>query len=198
MVEIQAVPSDYKPLITSESDPIQVDFLPQAVLSLPGRLGMTFAPGKRNVGMRAIWKRDLEMDLTRIRDHYRADLLTTLLEEPEMSYLKIPHLRAIAQEMGIQSVWFPIQDFGTPSSITGLAELVHTLLAAVEQGQIVVVHCRAGLGRTGLVTASCLVRMGYSTEEAFAHVRSVRPGSVETPAQEAFVQAFCDRLKHQS
>lgn len=195
MVDTQAVPLEVKPLITSETDPIQVDFLPASVLALPGRLGMTFAPGKCTIGMRAIWQRDLDADLTRIREVYRADVLATLLEEPEMGYLKIPDIRAIAQHKGMQSVWFPIQDFGAPQSITELDALVTLLLSAVEQGKTVVIHCRAGLGRTGLVTASCLVRLGYTPHDAFAQVRAVRPGSVETPAQESFVQSFADRLK---
>jgi Cyclin-dependent kinase inhibitor 3 (CDKN3) len=195
MVDTQAVSLEVKPLITSETDPILVDFLPASVLPLPGRLGMTYAPGKCAVGMRAIWQRDLALDLTRIREIYRADVLTTLLEEPEMGYLKIPDLRAIAQDKGMQSVWFPIQDFGAPRSIPELGELVTLLLSAVEQEKTVVIHCRAGLGRTGLVTASCLVQLGYSPHDAFAQVRAVRPGSVETPAQEAFVQAFSERIK---
>lgn len=194
MVETQAVPFEVKPLITSETDPIQVDFLPASVLPLPGRLGMTFAPGKCTVGMRAIWQRNLEADLTRIREFYQADVLATLLEEPEMGYLKIPDIRAIAERMGMQSIWFPIRDFGAPASMAELSELVTLLLAAVEQSKTVVIHCRAGLGRTGLVTASCLVRLGYSPREAFEQVRAVRPGSVETPVQEAFVQSFAHQV----
>ena len=42
---------------TSETNPIQVDFLPDDEVRTPGRLGMTFAPGMRTAGMRGRWER---------------------------------------------------------------------------------------------------------------------------------------------
>ncbi|MGQ9869945.1 phosphatase domain-containing putative toxin [Leptodesmis sp.] len=90
----------------------------------------------------------------------------------------------------MKSRWFPIPDFGTPASMTGLSQLVEDILAALEGGRATVVHCRAGLGRTGLVVASCLVALGYSPKEASTHVRTARPGSVETLEQEAYVHQF--------
>ena len=53
----------------------------------------------------------------------------------------------------------------------------------------VVVHCSAGLGRTGTMLASYLVQRGSNTAEALAQVRKRRPGSVETADQEL---AVCD------
>ena len=64
------------------------------------------------------------------------------------------------------------------------------MLQAVEQGQTVVVHCKGGLGRSGLVVASGLTTLGYSAEASLAIVRQTRPGSVETQKQEAFVAQF--------
>ena len=42
---------------SSETDPIQADFLPEDEVQTPGRLGMTFAPGMRTTGMRGRWER---------------------------------------------------------------------------------------------------------------------------------------------
>jgi protein-tyrosine phosphatase len=71
-----------------------------------------------------------------------------------------------------------------------LIELVELILATAKQGKTIVVHCRAGLGRSGLVIAACLVALGYSPKEAFTIVRQARPGSVETEEQEAYVYKF--------
>lgn len=185
----ESCPADL-PVVTSDSDPIRVDFLPEQVVPLPGRLGMTIAPGKCNVGMQALWQRDLQKDLSRLRHHYRVDLLITLLQPAELGQLAIPDLPSQIQRYGMQNHWFPIQDFGTPTSMTGLVELVKTIWATVNQGKTVVVHCKAGLGRSGLVTASCLVALGYSPEAAFKQVRRTRPGSVETFDQEQYVSEF--------
>ncbi|MFL2542197.1 MAG: dual specificity protein phosphatase family protein [Candidatus Latescibacterota bacterium] len=54
----------------------------------------------------------------------------------------------------------------------------------------IVVHCSAGLGRTGTMLASHLVKMGSSTVEALGQVRKIRPGSVETLDQELAIYDY--------
>lgn len=86
----------------------------------------------------------------------------------------------------------PIEDFGVPSP----AELDQTwrwVRHEVEAGRKVVVHCRAGLGRTGMVLAAFLAADGLSPDAAIEHLRRLRPGSIETREQEEFVRAFAAR-----
>lgn len=190
LVESMQPPQSNIPLSTSESHPIRVDFVPAAVLSLPGQLGLTIAPGKQNLGLQFRWQRDLTADLDRLRDYYQTDVVISLIEAPEFTQLQIPHLREEVQKRGMRSRWFPIPDFSTPTSSASLLPLVEKMLQAVEQGQTVVVHCKGGLGRSGLVVASGLTTLGYSAEASLAIVRQTRPGSVETQKQEAFVAQF--------
>jgi protein-tyrosine phosphatase len=186
---------DRLPLITSETDAIRVDFLPPEVIPW-GRLGMTIAPGKQNLGFTALWQRDLQTDLRHLRNTYGVDRLVTLLEGHEMEKLNIPTLLTDVETYDMQSCWFPIRDFSTPTSMEGLHHLVQEILTALRQNETVVVHCKGGLGRSGLVAAACLTALGYSPSEAFTQVRRVRPGSVETPAQEAYVVDFAQRLRN--
>ena len=65
--------------------------------------------------------------------------------------------------------------------------------SAPSRGTRVAVHCGAGLGRTGTLLACYLVRRGLTADEAIARVRALRPGSVETDAQEAAVRSFAQR-----
>jgi protein-tyrosine phosphatase len=66
------------------------------------------------------------------------------------------------------------------------------LRAALLRGDKVLVHCAAGLGRTGMLVARLLVDAGLSPAEAIARVRRARPGTIETRAQADFVAS--DRL----
>ena len=58
-----------------------------------------------------------------------------------------------------------------------------------------VVHCGAGMGRTGTMLACYLVGQGYAAQDALAEVRQRRPGSVETLEQEAVIHEYANHLK---
>src|SRR5260370_28682872 len=72
-------------------------------------------------------------------------------------------------------------------------------LSAIEkahaQGFGVAIHCGAGLGRTGTMLACYFVKKGMSAPAAIAHVRRIRPGSIETPEQADAVNDYARRLK---
>jgi protein-tyrosine phosphatase len=175
---------------TSRSDPIRVDFLPQPLLDTPGRIGMTFAPGKKDHGMYALWDRDLGADLGHLVDEYRAAVLVSLIEDSELELLAIRDLAAKAESVGLELLRFPFRDAGIPASVDAGDAIVGAVLDAAFSGRNVVIHCRGGLGRTGLVAACCLVALGFDPADAIVHVRAARSGAVETRGQEQFIHAF--------
>ena len=75
---------------------IRVDFLAPESHGLPGRLGLTIAPGKWRPGLDHASDTLVRDDLLRLRDFYGAKLLVTLLEEFEMKKLAIPELLSTA------------------------------------------------------------------------------------------------------
>jgi atypical dual specificity phosphatase len=65
----------------------------------------------------------------------------------------------------------------------------------VREGKPVLVHCLAGIGRTGSSIAAYMIAyQGKSAKEALEHLRKLRPGSVEYP-QEKAVYAFEKQVK---
>ncbi len=183
-----------KQLKNSDNDPIAVDFITPEVVKLKGRIGMTLAPGKKNFGMHLDWDRDLNKDILRLRLDYQTDILITLLQQHELEEIQIANLQIVAEAQGIKSIWFPIQDQSTPTSINQFMNLINNILKAVAEGQTVVIHCQAGLGRSGTVAACCLVANGYSATEAIAKVRQARQYTIETKQQENFIFQFHQQL----
>ena len=169
--------------------PIYVDFLDPGDTGLPGRIGMTIAPGKKADGR---WDRNLNTDLKRLRDEYSCDLLVSLMEDDEYRRLQIEGLFEIAPTHGIAVLRFPINDGHPPhdGEMLQFLELIGQILEAARAGQTVVIHCRGGLGRTGTVAAACLVALGHAPAEAIERVRVARHGAVETREQELWVEAY--------
>jgi len=93
---------------------------------------------------------------------------------------------------GIRHLHVPIPDMSAPEP-DDLERAVDFVREEYHGGRPVLVHCLAGLGRTGTVLACFLVAEGRSAGEAIAEVRAARPGSLEVPEQEDCVRAFRPR-----
>ena len=159
--------------------------------TMTGVIGMTHCPGRsRPDGAGRAWRRDLAQDVAALRAAGFGTVLT-LVDDAELARLGAAGLPAELQRAGIDGLRFPIADFGVPD--TGAQQAWHgvqaEVLARLRNGQSVLVHCAAGLGRTGTMVAVLLTALGDTPDAAIARTRSARPGTIETAAQAQFVHA---------
>ena len=122
--------------------------------------------------------------------------------EEELLYLKGKGVRAIVrleqrtisgEGVGLVDMAEYVPDFHAPT-VSQVKRIVAFIHQQVEHDVPVVVSCKAGLGRTGTVLACYLIYTGSSARDALERVRSLRPGSVESPFQQDFVYTYADRL----
>jgi atypical dual specificity phosphatase len=85
----------------------------------------------------------------------------------------------------------PVTDFTAPT----LEQAVTVIDGFLKQGLSVAVHCRAGLGRTGTILTCYMVAQGRSANDATQHVRTRRPGPIETREQEAVIETYDQALQ---
>jgi atypical dual specificity phosphatase len=90
---------------------------------------------------------------------------------------------------GIGHIASPILDMAPPT-VAQAATLCQRMENLIAQGEVVAVHCRAGLGRTGTILACYLIWEGRSALEALEQVRRVNPQWVQSEEQVRFLEDF--------
>ena len=128
----------------------------------------------------AMGRPDTPEELAWLREH-GLELVITLTEDPLR--------RDWLGDAGLLSLHVPVEDMSAPT-LDQIHECLSAINKAHEQNMGVVVHCHAGLGRTGTVLACYMIGKGVPAINAIGQIRGLRPGSIETPEQEDVIVEF--------
>ena len=89
-----------------------------------------------------------------------------------------------------RAIWFPVPDLHAPSH-DAAAAFLDGLVERLHRGEVLLVHCGAGIGRAGTMVAAVLMRLGASAESAIATVAASRPmAGPEAGAQLEFLESL--------
>lgn len=172
-------------------------------LRIPGRkgiIGMMPCPGIRlESPRRGNIQKNLRRDLAACRE-WGASGILTLNEPDELFGLGVGELGGHVTEAGFWWRNLPIADMGVPDDSFEVMWAVEgkQIAASLIAGERVILHCLAGLGRTGMIAARLLVDMGMSPQLAVAEVRKIRPRAIQTEEQEKYVYKFGRKIKKSS
>lgn len=142
---------------------------------VPGRLAGTPMPGVVNA---------IDHDLALLCQCG----ITTLITLTERDLPQEPLARH-----GLKNLHLPVRD-REPPTVAQIQMLLKRMEVLFNRGEVLAVHCLAGLGRTGTVLAAWLVREGLTATEALRRVRLIDHQYVQSTEQEAFLQAYEDAI----
>ncbi len=145
-----------------------------------GRLGLSCCPGLGPIGLEDDCKSIAEQGVFRV----------VSLNEPESrAQLGAERLSECLGEQEVLWQEFPITNYGVPDdqALKLLPGLLDELVFSLTTGKTVLLHCFAGLGRAGTIAALLLVELGLDGQEAIEHVRTHRPGAIESQSQEQLI-----------
>lgn len=113
--------------------------------------------------------------------------------EAIVSLTELPLHKTLIEEFGFEYKHIPIADLTSPTQeqIEEFVTFVNNLTSSKKK---IVVHCDAGIGRTGTMLACYLVNKGVSARNAITEVRKKRPGSIETMEQEDTIEKYEEKI----
>lgn len=173
-------------LRTSFTSPLRIDEV--ALVTTPGLIGLTLCPGKWDQNGDVVWRRDLELDLEVVK-RWGASVVVTLIEEFEFAMLRVERLPQVVQMLGMDWIHLPIRDGGIPESTFDVTwrKVGQNLRNRCKNGERILIHCRGGMGRTGIIAARILIEEGMPPENALSIIRTSRSGAIEPGMQERYV-----------
>jgi len=146
--------------------------------SMPGKIFRSPMPFSR-FDKQEVWPSYLDEEI---------GLVVILTEQQEYLVYAGKDLPVFYRSNDIETLHVPVPDFGIPEDLVGWQAGLDEAVSAAKSGKNVVIHCLAGIGRTGIFLA-CLAKehLGLEGQDAISWVRESVTGAMENRQQEDFV-----------
>ena len=119
------------------------------------------------------------------------DTVVSLLTPEEEKDLDLDREGEVVKRQGMGFISFPIPDRQVPVSPTEVAAILEMIDRELSAVKNVVVHCRQGIGRTGLMGACLLITKGMSPGRAMQSLSAARGNPIpETDEQRNWIEHY--------
>ena len=178
--------------IKNSSEGFMKDNFPISWIPVPGKdnqsFGVSNCPGKHQNSL--LKKLSLKNDLNSIWNQ-EINCIVSLITKDELKKLDINDFDKTITEYGFEHYSVEIQDLGIPSTnqLGTFKILTKNIIVAIKTEKKVLIHCNAGLGRSGLF-AGILVKEMTDINHPIDYIRKFRKGAIETKEQEEFISLW--------
>ena len=175
--------------IKNGSEGFMKDNFPISWIPVPGKdnqsFGVSNCPGKHQNSL--LKKLSLKNDLNSIWNQ-EINCIVSLITKDELKKLDINDFDKTITEYGFEHYSVEIQDLSIPSTnqLGTFKILTKNIIVAIKTEKKVLIHCNAGLGRSGLF-AGILVKEMTDINHPIDYIRKFRKGAIETKEQEEFI-----------
>lgn len=116
---------------------------------------------------------------------WKPAMVVTLVTQTELFEAGAGMLGADLQDHGTRWMHVPVRDFGAPEAgfEAHWPEISAQARRALMGGGRVLLHCRAGCGRSGMVALRLMIEAGEASDDALERLRAIRPCAIETAEQ---------------
>ena len=145
----------------------------------PGKVYLHSMPGRHEN-----WE-----DFVRAATATRISDIVCLTAINEIAEKSPTYEKALQNDFPYTTHCFPIPDFGVPERRNEFFLFIASVAKIVREGRHILIHCGAGIGRTGMVASCLLLALGCRIDEARHAVASAGSGP-ETSEQRNFVKSL--------
>ena len=148
----------------------------------PAILGMSPLPGLTG---------DFLADVEKIFN-WNPTTILSLTTKKEMEDLGASDFVSMIAKERIPWVHFPIKDFSIVDQQQEILweKISKNISLQINNGNRILVHCRGGCGRTGMIVLRFMIEFGEDPEKALERLRVIRPCAIETLAQENWAKFY--------
>ncbi len=171
---------------TIKNLPLLIDTV--TIPGVKGQIGITSCPGmKDDYNCFDSYVDSLFEDLLAIRN-WGASTLVTLLDGSELTTLGVKDLPKKANSLNLLWLHLPIRNLSTPDEkfdeywVWAGPRLCQWL----REGQRIVLHCKEGIGRAGIIAARLMIELGTPPAQAITTVQKARPGALQLYSHEKY------------